>query len=173
MVLYKVPVIIADELMVKECGKCNELKHFTFFSKNKNRKDGLQYYCKSCSSKLTSSTRNVENYKKYQNDNRHFSHLTSIKARAKKNGIPFNLTIEDFLNIPDACPILGIPLERNFGKRVSWENSPSVDRIIPELGYVKGNVIIISTLANRIKQNATPEQIIKVGKFYEELASKP
>lgn len=157
----------------KQCGKCHEFKHFDFFSKNKNRKDGLQLYCKPCSSKLSVSTRNVENYKKYQDSNRHYSHLSSIKSRANKNGIPFNLTIEDFQNIPDTCPVLGIPLERNFGNKFSSENSPSVDRIVPELGYVKGNVIIISTLANRIKQNATPEQIIKVGRFYAELASKP
>jgi hypothetical protein len=118
-------------------------------------------------------TRNPDTYKKYQQSNCHYSHLSSIKSRALKKNIPFNLTIEDFMNIPSHCPVLGIPLERNFGNKVSSENSPSLDRIIPELGYVKGNVLIISTLANRIKQNATPDQILKVGNFYAKLASKP
>lgn len=101
------------------------------------------------------------------------SHLTSIRARAKKKGIPFNLTLEDLLDIPDVCPILGLKLERNLGNTFPSNNSPSVDRIVPELGYVKGNILIISNLANKIKQDATPEQIIKVGKFYANWTSKP
>lgn len=151
--------------MDKECKKCNTLKPLPSFSKNRNNKDGLQYYCKPCSSKLTMNTRNEENYKAYQDANRVMSHLTSIRGRAKKKGLPFNLEHSDIV-IPDVCPVLGIPLERNFGKGFSSHNSPSVDRIIPHLGYVKGNIIVISTLANRIKQDATPEQILKVGQFY-------
>lgn len=97
--------------------------------------------------------------------------LSNIKSRARKAGLPFNLTIEDVMP-PEFCPILGIKLERNRaeGRNAGpHEFSPSVDRIIPELGYVKGNVIVISQLANAIKQNATPEQIRKVADFYERL----
>ena len=142
-------------------------KSLECFSKNKNRKDGLQIYCKTCSSKLTMQTRNHENYKVYQEAHREHSHLTSLRGRAKAKGLPFNLTLEDLV-IPEKCPVLDIPLIRNYEKGHSSHNSPSVDQIIPELGYVKGNVIVISVLANRIKQDATPEQIIKVGKFFEQ-----
>ena len=158
--------------MNKICSKCNLEKSLDDFSNNKSRKDGKQFYCKSCSSSLTMLTRNKEKYEAYQDANRHMSHFSSIKGRARNKGIPFNLTLEDFENIPDVCPILGIPLERNFGKGFSSHNSPSMDKIIPERGYVKGNVIIISTLANRIKQDATPEQILKVGNFYATIAAK-
>ena len=48
-------------------------------------------------------------------------------------------------------------------------NSPSIDKIIPEKGYVPGNVIIVSMKANMIKSFATPDEIIKVGKFYKNL----
>ena len=48
--------------------------------------------------------------------------------------------------------------------------SPSIDRIIPELGYVKGNVQIICMLANRIKSNATPDQVIQVGTYFKKIA---
>lgn len=151
----------------KHCSKCGFSRTLDQFSKNKNRKDGLQFYCKSCSSKLTMESRDEENYKKYQESHREHSHLTSLRGRAKAKGLPFNLTLEDLI-IPELCPVLGIPLIRNYGKGHSSHNSPSVDRIIPELGYVKGNVIVISVLANRIKQDATPEQIIRVGKFFEQ-----
>lgn len=150
---------------MKECKYCKTMKNYEEFSKNKNRKDGYQYYCKPCSSRLTMKTRDADNYQAYQETHREHSHLTSIRARAKEKGLDFNLTLDDFV-IPDVCPVLDIPLKRNFGKGFSSHNSPSLDRIVPSKGYVKGNVIIISTLANRIKQDATPEQIMKVGKFF-------
>ena len=156
----------------KLCKRCGETKSVSLFSKNKNTKDGLQFYCRPCASAQTMSSRDSGNYRRYQDANRHHSQLTSIRARAKKGGIPFDLTIEDLEDIPEICPVLGIPLLRNLGNGFPSENSPSVDRIIPALGYVKDNIIIVSTLANRIKQNATPQQIKKVADFYEKLLSE-
>lgn len=79
------------------------------------------------------------------------------QRRAHKRGIIFNITHED-INIPKVCPLLGIPLYRSKG-RLFHDNSPSLDRIIPELGYVKGNIQVISFRANRIKCNASLEEI--------------
>ena len=47
--------------------------------------------------------------------------------------------------------------------------SPSFDRIYPKKGYTKGNVIVISNKANRIKTDATVKEIRKVANFYEKL----
>jgi len=33
---------------MKKCSKCQEIKIFSDFAKNKNKADGLQDYCKSC-----------------------------------------------------------------------------------------------------------------------------
>ena len=76
---------------------------------------------------------------------------------ARSAGVPFNITHEDLVT-PNVCPVLGIPIFRGASK--PGPNSPSVDRIIPALGYVKGNVRVISYLANTMKQNATPEQLL-------------
>jgi hypothetical protein len=81
------------------------------------------------------------------------------KKRARLNDVSFNLTVEDIL-IPEFCPVLGIKLERNEG--ASSAASPSLDRIFPERGYVKGNVRVISHKANTIKNNATAEELEKV-----------
>ena len=59
---------------------------------------------------------------------------------------------------------LGIGLEALIPK-YQTDNSPSLDRINPKKGYTKDNVIIMSNLANRIKTDATTDQIEKVWKF--------
>jgi hypothetical protein len=69
------------------------------------------------------------------------------------------LTYRD-IAIPDHCPILGMKLER--GLDGGLDNSPSLDRIIPALGYVPGNVRVISNRANRIKSDSTPEELSRI-----------
>lgn len=88
------------------------------------------------------------------------------KARAKKEGCAFNLEPED-IRIPEVCPILGVKLARGEGSVA--ETSPSLDRITPSLGYIKGNVQIISFKANTIKSNATPDELEKVAAFMRRL----
>jgi len=82
--------------------------------------------------------------------------ITQVKARAKRLGIDFNLCEDDF-EIPKVCPILGIPLFIGEGKICS--NSPSLDRVDNSLGYVKGNVRVISFKANRYKSDLTLIQV--------------
>jgi hypothetical protein len=93
--------------------------------------------------------------------------LAVTKYRARKRGIPFDLTEED-LAIPRFCPVLGIPLYRAKGARAQGPNSPTVDRIDPEKGYVRGNVLVVSAKANQIKSNATPQELLQVACFYQE-----
>lgn len=83
--------------------------------------------------------------------------LQVAKRRAEDKSLPFNITMED-LPCPTHCPVLGIPLF--YGNKI---NSPSIDRIIPALGYTRGNVRVISTRANLLKSNVTdPEELQKV-----------
>jgi hypothetical protein len=63
------------------------------------------------------------------------------------------------------CPALGIPLE--WGGKV-YHNSPSLDRIVPSLGYVKGNVAFLSHKANLIKSDATTAEICAVAEYLKE-----
>jgi hypothetical protein len=83
--------------------------------------------------------------------------IWSARYRAKKYGIPFDITYADLI-MPEVCPYLQIPLVR-VKNRIGG-TSPTLDRIVPELGYVKGNVQIISDKANRMKNNASPEELI-------------
>ena len=84
--------------------------------------------------------------------------FTRAKDRASKSNAPFDIAIEDIVT-PTHCPYLGIPLFK--GDKKQTHNSPSLDRINPEKGYVKGNVEVISNKANAMKYNATPDELVK------------
>ncbi len=82
-----------------------------------------------------------------------------VKYKAKKFKIPFDLEECDF-DIPEKCPVFGIPLDGR-----DREHEPSVDRIIPDKGYVKGNTKIISMKANRLKNNASIEDMLAIVRY--------
>lgn len=82
--------------------------------------------------------------------------LRSAKDRARKLDLPFSISLAD-IQIPERCPLLDVPIVRGKGKPCA--QSPSLDRIDPALGYVPGNVWVISYRANAIKQDATPAEL--------------
>ncbi len=88
--------------------------------------------------------------------------LARAKCRAKKAGIPFDLTLADVL-VPELCPVLGVRLEWR-GRRTDY--SPSLDRIDNARGYVRGNVIVVSWRANRLKSDASSDELRRVAEFY-------
>jgi hypothetical protein len=91
-------------------------------------------------------------------------HITSLlhaaKGRAKKSGTPFNLELDDIKSIfTDRCPVFGIKLAWCTKNGHQQQDSPSLDRIDPEKGYVPGNVQWISMRANAMKHSANFEQL--------------
>jgi hypothetical protein len=83
----------------------------------------------------------------------------SARQRARRDGVAFEIAIEDII-VPPCCPVLGIALQRSVG--CIADNSPSLDRIDPKRGYVLGNIAVISVRANRIKNDASPEELERV-----------
>ena len=115
-----------------------------------------------------------DNSQKYKNNyrlNLQANKVTDAKRRAKAKNVPFNLTtqyIKDIWPKDNICPALGIPF--TFGGHVTKNySSAALDRIIPSKGYVKGNVQIVSGLANSIMTNATPDQVIQVGQYFKKV----
>tara|TARA_R110000765_G_C18627874_1_gene572523 strand:+ start:63 stop:626 length:564 start_codon:yes stop_codon:yes gene_type:complete len=137
------------------------------------------YICRTCDLKKEYQKEKKRRKNKKVGDKQHLTDmLDGCRARSRKNNILFSLKIKDLRElITDTCPILGIKYEINkknkqWGKgkgKNNWQTSPSIDRIVPNKGYTKENVIIVSLMANSIKNQATPKQILKVGEFYKEL----
>ena len=81
--------------------------------------------------------------------------LIALRASAKRRNLEFSLTVDDII-IPEKCPILGITLDQT-GEDVNARIS--VDRMNNELGYVPGNICVISNKANTCKRDLTIEQL--------------
>lgn len=84
-----------------------------------------------------------------------------VKSRAKSQGIPFNIDETDIV-IPEVCPVLGLKLVLSNQGQGYHPDSPSLDKINPSKGYVKGNVRVISARANLLKNDATVEELERV-----------
>ena len=69
------------------------------------------------------------------------------------------------------CPVLGILYKTGVDKR-PIDTSPTLDRIDPKRGYVPGNVVVISLLANRIKSTANARQILRVYRWLKGITKK-
>jgi hypothetical protein len=82
------------------------------------------------------------------------------KKRALAAGLPFSLLVTDVPEIPDVCPVLGIQIRHGDGRAA--ESSPSLDRIVPSLGYSAGNVRVISWRANRLRSDAKASELMLV-----------
>jgi hypothetical protein len=127
--------------------------------------------------------RHMENYRSRMRANpsvlwvRHW--LSCKNSQGARNGMEFSLTAAD---IPwpadDRCPVFGFRFVygylRDAGlteaeQRARRDMFPSVDRIDNSKGYVPGNVIVVSCLANRIKADVTAWQLRKVANFYIDL----
>lgn len=164
---------------MKKCSPCKTFKVLSDFHKNKSKKDGYSNCCKACHVervrkgykahrdsaakrikkwRATNRERVAESCRKYRVSNPDKVMWADARHRSEQAGIPFDIEVSD-INIPETCPILGISLHREAG-RGGGPNSPSIDRLIPELGYVKGNVAVISQSANSMKYDYTLEQLV-------------
>lgn len=141
------------------CRKCDHEVHNTdeFRERRRKRRDERRktepgYIEKERARNKKTVLNNYDSYKKMM--------VRAAKQRAKNKGITVDVTYKDF-EIPEFCPLLGIKLTVHIGDKLNGakDDSPSLDRINPKKGYVKGNIWVISYRANMIKNNASLEEL--------------
>lgn len=145
---------------LKKCAACAQFKNISEYYVDKTKRDGLLTRCKDCATKP--DLRRLNHLKKPW-----LQKFSNMRSRAKKLKLPFNLTKEFiqklFEESDGICPVLKVPMK--MGGNLQYV--PSLDRIKPELGYVIGNVRLISYRANSLKQDATIEELTLVLKDLE------
>lgn len=149
------------------CTKCKLDKSPEDFYKKSKDSSSLRSSCKNCNNSETQAwfkTDKGQTYRKkihgnLQKKKPELLLFWSCRSGAKKRNLEFTLEEKDIV-IPSVCPVLGIPLFLVGGKRT--DNSPSVDRVDSTRGYTKDNVRIISWRANKLKQDASLEEVEKI-----------
>jgi hypothetical protein len=164
-----------------ECSKCGKIKPTSDFWRAQNKR-GHMSECKTCGRKRNKAwiASNRERYNvcclkathAYRRRDAKRRLFEGTKWRAKNKGLEFTISFDD-LHWPEVCPVLGMPLATTFGKGkgagLSKDAAPSIDRINNSLGYVPGNIIIVSWRANRIKSDALPDELRRIANFYGQL----
>lgn len=139
------------------CKDCDHQLHTTDeyrerkrVKRNQRRHEDPEYVEREKQSQINKLLNDNSSYKKYM--------VRNARERAKKLRVPFALNYQDF-EIPEYCPLLGIKLIKHVGHQTKNDDSPSLDRIVPNLGYTKDNVWVISMKANRIKNDSSLEEL--------------
>lgn len=123
----------------------------TYKKKNKKKiqKQTKTYY------KKTKKKANAKT-SKWSKNNKSRVQFNAARSRSKKYEEAFDLVFTE-LDWPDVCPVLGIPMDRR-----DKNHTPSLDRVDSRKGYTKANVKVISFRANRIKFNATIDELERI-----------
>ena len=166
----------ANEKQTKVCSKCGQSLPLEAFNRG-NSLYGRRSFCRECEKTIQKTTERVKRRREREKERRknpnyvlHRNYMdkqrrllnpkhwlwVSAKNRAKKKGWEFNITEDDY-EIPESCPLLEIPMCKN--PEQAQDNSYSLDRIDPSKGYIPGNVWVVSNRANRIKGDATLEEL--------------
>lgn len=166
---------------MKQCTECGDVKSRSEFHRNSRAADGRQWKCKLCISdhkrerrkndpsiklKTAQSMKrwrernpgvNAKRLRSFRLKNQEKILWRQARRRAREKKLSFSITVKDIV-IPKVCPVLGIEINSS-GTRDYW---PSIDRTKPYLGYVKGNISVISYRANRIKNDASADELRKI-----------
>ena len=158
----------------KVCTKCASRKSLSEFYNNES-KDGLKAECKSCKKIYRD---NMCPYKNWFHKKKSRAKISGIEFTIKPTDIPGvkireTITIDNMgrkytsweaTEYPKVCPIFDVDLD--WGRNGCNDNSPSLDRIDSTKGYIPGNVMMMSNLANKMKNNATPKQLKQFGRYH-------
>ena len=148
-------------------------RHREYYKLNKEtikQKQHLRYIQKKEEIKQKTEEYRKNNPEKYAAYRKYFEEkhplivlLKNCRARAKQKNIPCNLDLAylESLDRPSICPVLHIPIDNR-----DKDHTISLDKIQPELGYVKGNVVFISLRANRLKNDATLKELQLISAYY-------
>lgn len=172
---------------MKICSQCGIGKDIDQFFRNAKAPDGRRSNCKMCQNVRSRiwAAKNSERVKttrltyrarddvkllrcQYEKNRRRKNPVHNlfkrVERRCREIGIPFYLREEDVV-IPWLCPVLGIELSQDGTK----DQLPTIDRIDPNGVYSKENIIVMSMRANRIKNDASLDELKKIILFLERL----
>ena len=145
------------------CQSCNAEKSVKDFPVRNDRSGRLRPYCKQCANNISRAR-----YQHHKNTKPFTHRCTRARIRAKSLKVPFDLTPEYLESIwTGICPVTKKQIYHNCDR--SYEYAAELDRLVPEKGYVKGNVNWLSRRANRLKNSVSFEEIEQLAIWMKEV----
>ena len=156
----------------KVCSMCGIDKNISEYYPSRSHPNGARTHCKACQAIKGATNEYREKCNARAKIVRSIDHrkamFRSARGRAMQKGIEFSITLSD-IYMPPTCPILGTAFV--IGNGVPLNESPSLDRINPALGYIPGNVAVISHRANMIKNNAVRSELQAIINYLDSYAN--
>lgn len=145
----------------KVCSKCKEEKPASDFSPRSDRPIGLYSCCKRCKAASRS--------KRYHERKREDpvaawvrGAANNAKDRARRTGTPYELSKKEVRKALDhcrrKCAYCGKALDFQCSLDNRWD-APSLDKVVPRLGYVPSNIVVCCYRCNAVKNDASPQEL--------------
>lgn len=131
----------------KVCSTCGELKEPDAFYKSK-RRDGMAYSCKVCHRKAVRGYRKIPDSYAFW-----YRRLEKLKRNARKRGLEFNLTVEDYKFIKSGETCYYCQAETDI---------ITLDRKDNFKGYTTDNIVGCCYYCNKLKSNLFNEEEMKI-----------
>lgn len=160
----------------KKCNYCSEVKNYSLFrvvkplTKGLNKGKFVGWRTVNNDYRASRCLNCEKNEFQIRYEKNPFPQMRSnAKIRAKADGKVFNVSTEYIKSIfpkDSRCPVLGVKFDMRYKKGATNKYAPSLDKIIPEKGYVEGNLIVVSMIVNRLKSDANYDDMEKILKYY-------
>jgi len=151
------------------CQGCNkDLPASNFpLRKDVKSKEVRRPYCNACRNEIERAR-----YRHHKRTAPFKLKASRAKARAARLKVPFDLDPEYLESIwTGVCPVFNCEIYL-FDRSRNDEQAAELDRIVPSLGYVKGNVAFLSRRANRLKNNVTSFELLQLYNWLKEQECK-
>ena len=164
---HQCPTVVGDK---KRCCSCESWKDLSLFNKNGKLSGGVSKLCKECYNKHEAVVKYEKSRcKRLRDESRDSDYAFYIKRRYAsfkrkcENNVSCDLDTDFLISLWEKqqglCYYTRIPMigrGTNAGM-ASWD-SPSLDRLIPNVGYIKTNVVWCLNSVNSFKGQLTEEQ---------------
>lgn len=165
---------------MKICDMCKTEKEYTEFNKNRARKDGVQTYCRKCSTDRNNKNRDklrADSRTYYKENKQEILVRSAISVRkdtnrfrqgkyvSEKGGYIWDLTIDQWRSVvsKNSC---------HYCEGSLPETGHALNRKDSTVGYMLGNVVACCFACNKIKNNTVSYlEMVAIAKVLREMRS--
>jgi hypothetical protein len=135
---------ILTKIDLKICKNCHLIQNIKTFNPSNGNSNP---YCKICTGQNAKKYRKKRTISRQNRQEKEFfsEMIVNLKSKAKVKNIPFNLDKNFIINLfneqKGLCALTNIPMNFQLSSIIVRNRFlASLDRIIPSLGYIKGNI---------------------------------